>query len=85
VNLYYSDDFFKTKKIALNNGNSIIKTEHYMFIARANKKETIEIYISTAVHGYLDFERAKLPQDAAQYAKTFTVMDTSEESVFLHI
>jgi len=47
VNLYYSDDFFKTKRVALNNGNSIIKTEHYMFIARANKKEFVEIYVST--------------------------------------
>jgi hypothetical protein len=27
VNLYYSDDFFASKKLALNNGNSIIKTE----------------------------------------------------------
>ncbi len=65
VNLYYSDDFFRTKKLALNNGNSIIKTEHYMFIARANKYDTVEIYVSTAIHGYLDFEKAKLPSDAA--------------------
>ncbi len=41
VNLYYSDDFFNTKKMALNNGNSIIKTEHYMFIAKATKKEQV--------------------------------------------
>ena len=48
VNLYYSDDFFKNqKKMALNNGNSIIKTEHYMFIARATAKEWVEIYVST--------------------------------------
>lgn len=39
MNLYYSDDFFKTKKIALNNGNGIIKTEMYMFIAKATKKD----------------------------------------------
>lgn len=47
VNLYYSDDFFKTKKLALNNGNSIIKTELYMFIAKANIKEYVEIFVST--------------------------------------
>jgi hypothetical protein len=49
VNLYYSDDFFATKKMALNNGNSIIKTEHYMFIAKATKKESVEIYVSTVL------------------------------------
>ena len=84
VNLYFSDDFFKTKRVALNNGNSIIKTEYYMFIARANKKEYVEIYVSTQLQGFLDFERAKLPEEAS-LSKTFTVMDTSEETVFLHI
>ena len=49
VNLYYSDDFFKSKKLALNNGNSIIKTDHYLFIAKATKKETVEIYVSNVL------------------------------------
>jgi hypothetical protein len=53
--LYFSDDFFNTKKMALNNGNSIIKTEYYMFIAKATKKEMVEIYVSTALHGFLNF------------------------------
>lgn len=65
VNLYYSDDFFKNqKKLALGNGNSIIKTEHYMFVARATQREWVEIYVSTYQQGFLDFERAKLPTDA---------------------
>jgi Sortilin, neurotensin receptor 3, len=85
VNLYYSDDFFKNqKKLALNNGNSIIMTEHYMFIAKATKREWVQIYVSTAAKGFLDFEKAKLPDDAV-LSKSFTVMDTSEETVFLHI
>jgi hypothetical protein len=70
--------------MALNNGNSIIKTEHYMFIARATQKEWVEIYVSTYQNGFLDFERAKLPTNAIQ-SKTFTVMDTSEQTVFLHV
>jgi hypothetical protein len=49
VNLYYSDDFFKTKKLTLNNGNSIIKTDHYMFIAKATKRELVEIYVSNVL------------------------------------
>jgi len=84
VNLYYSDDFFKTKKLALNNGNSIIKTEYYMFIAKATKQELVEIYVSTVLHGFLNFERSRLPTEAIT-SRTFTVMDTSEETVFLHI
>lgn len=37
VSLYYSDDFFETKKLVLSGGNSLIKTEHYMFVAKATK------------------------------------------------
>jgi hypothetical protein len=55
-----------------------------MFIARANKRELVEIYVSTAEKGFLDFEKARLPEEAS-LTKTFTVMDTSEETVFLHI
>jgi hypothetical protein len=84
VNLYYSDDYFKTKKLALNNGNSIIKTDHYMFIAKATKRELVEIYVSSVLHGFLNFERTRLPTEAVT-SKTFTVMDTSEETVFLQV
>ena len=55
-----------------------------MFIAKATKRELVEIYVSTVLHGFLNFEKARLPSDAVA-SKTFTVMDTSEESVFLHI
>lgn len=39
-------------------------TDHYMFVAKANKKEWVEIFVSTSYKGFLDFERAKLPEDA---------------------
>lgn len=55
MNLYYSDDFFASKKLALANGNSIIKTENYIFVAKANKKELVEIYVSTIMYGFLNF------------------------------
>ena len=61
VNLYFSDDWFKTKKLALNNGNSIIKTDHYMFIAKATKTEQVEIYVSNVLHGFLNFQKTTLP------------------------
>ena len=61
INLYYSDDFFKTQKLVLNNGNTIIKTEYYMFAAKANKKEMVEIYVSTSLSGFTKFEKTRLP------------------------
>jgi hypothetical protein len=55
-----------------------------MFIAKANKKEMVEIYVATSLQGFLNFDKGKLPVDALA-SKTFTVMDTSEQSVFLHV
>ena len=55
-----------------------------MFIAKATKRELVEIYVSNVLHGFLNFERTRLPTEAVT-SKTFTVMDTSEETVFLHV
>ena len=41
VNLFYSDDFLKSKKLLLTGGNAIIKQDHYMFVARAVIKDGI--------------------------------------------
>jgi hypothetical protein len=79
-----SDDFYETKKIALANGNSLIKTDNYIFAAKANKDESISIYVADLTEGFMNFLPARLPEDAKNL-KTFTVMDTSELSVFLHI
>ena len=45
--MYYSDNYFESKKIALSNGNSLIKTDNYIFCAKASKNDQITIYVST--------------------------------------
>lgn len=35
--MYYSDDFFENKKLVVTGGNSLIKTENYIFVAKAAK------------------------------------------------
>jgi hypothetical protein len=56
VHLYYSDDFFKTEKIALDSGNSIIMTNHYMFVAKAVSAGTVKIHVARAEGAFLDFK-----------------------------
>lgn len=36
IDLYYSDDFFDSSTLALEQGNTIIKTPQYMFISCAH-------------------------------------------------
>ena len=44
----------------------------------------VAIYVATVQSGFTNFQLAKLPTEA-MLSKTFTVMDTSEQTVFLHI
>lgn len=54
--MFYSDDFFESKKLIVTGGNSLIKTDNYMFVAKAAKSQLVEIYVSTLLHGFLNFE-----------------------------
>jgi predicted enzyme related to lactoylglutathione lyase len=84
VHLYYSDDFFKTQKNALDAGNSIVMTNHYMFVAKAISSQNVKIHVSRAEEGFLNFRLARMPK-SYHITDHFTVMDTSEKSVFLYV
>lgn len=56
-----------------------------MFAAKAYKdQEQVLIYISDIKTGFTKFERATVPLEATM-SRSFTVMDASENSAFLHI
>jgi len=76
VHLYYSDDFFKSQKIALDAGNSIILTNHFMFVAKAISESTIKISVARAETGFLDFVLVRMPQEY-HITTHYTVMDTA--------
>jgi len=61
VNLYYSDDLFKSKKLALDGGNNIVLTNDYMFVAKAVSPTRLKIHVSKAEEGFLTFRQARMP------------------------
>jgi hypothetical protein len=76
VHLYYSDDFFKSQKIALDAGNSIVLTNHFMFVAKAISESTIKISVARAETGFLDFVLVRMPLEY-HITTHYTVMDTA--------
>lgn len=84
--MYYSDDYFKSKKLILAGGNSIIKTDHYVYVAKAHTKKPgmVRIYVSRLRQGFIKYLSAQLPFDAVS-SRSFTVIDASEWSAFLHV
>ena len=56
-----------------------------MFVAKTNKnKDSITIYVSSYESGFTKFKRAVVPSNAL-LSSSFTIMDASENSVFMHI
>ena len=86
IDLYMSDDFFATEPVlALEQGNTIIKTPQYMFVSCANSDSIrVSIFSSTYRSGFTNLKKARLPRDA-EATTTFTLMDTSEDQVFLFL
>jgi hypothetical protein len=69
---------------ALDAGNSIVMTNHYMFVAKAVSSDHVNIAVARAEEGFLKFRTARMPKDY-HITDHFTVMDTSEKTVFLYI
>lgn len=44
----------------------------------------VQIYVSTLLSGFINFEEIKVPGEPI-LSKAFTIMDTSEQTVFLHV
>ena len=86
IDLFVSEDYFKsTPTLALKSGNTIIKTPQYMFVSCSFSDQLrVKIYSSTFRSGFLNLKQVYLPKDATLSA-SFTLMDTSEEQVFLFL
>jgi len=85
IDLFMSDDLFKTSQLVLESGNTIVKTPQYMFVAMSHVDEKrIHIYSSNFESGFQKLKKVRLPKDA-MLSNTFTLMDTSESQVFLFI
>ena len=55
-----------------------------MFVAKSTFNQLVQIYVSTLLSGFLRFEEIKVPGEPI-LSKAFTIMDTSEQTVFLHV
>lgn len=85
INLYESDDFFKNSRMLVEGGNTIVKTDQYMFVAKSDEDERrVKIFSSSYKSGFSYVRQVIMPPDA-HLGNTFTVMDTAENQVFLFL
>lgn len=86
IDLVYSDDFFKTKKIAAHKGNKFLLTEHYLFVAQVADQELQEVMLLVSDSSLKHYNFESIHLNSGKFSEhSYTFLDTSENTVFLHI
>ena len=86
MHLSYSDDFFKTFKTIVNQGNKFLLSRKYLFVVHAVDEQSQEVGLVVAdpnVEKY-DFKDVELPMRHFK-EHSYTILDTTEGQVFLHV
>jgi hypothetical protein len=86
IDFVHSDDFFKSKKIAAHKGNKFLLTDKYVFVAQVADQELQEVLLLVAksTDKFYNFEIIHL--NSGKFSEhSYTFLDTSEDSVFIHI
>jgi len=86
VDFVATTDYFSTTKVVVEYGNRFIFGEHnYVFVAAVNPHHETSVNLMITRDAGMDkkFQKAKLPVEVLEHS--YTILDTSEGSVFLHV
>mmetsp|Transcript_41952 Transcript_41952/g.70015 ORF Transcript_41952/g.70015 Transcript_41952/m.70015 type:complete len:856 (+) Transcript_41952:36-2603(+) len=86
VDFVATTDYFSTVKVVVEYGNRFIFGEHnYVFVAAVNPhhETSVNLMITRDAGIGKKFTKAKLPVEVLEHS--YTILDTSEGSVFLHV
>mmetsp|Transcript_24500 Transcript_24500/g.59046 ORF Transcript_24500/g.59046 Transcript_24500/m.59046 type:complete len:828 (+) Transcript_24500:5-2488(+) len=83
ANFMRSDDLWKTSYTLLPRGNRFLFLDKFLFVAVVNKMHENQVNLYVSSDGGKVFKRARLPFQLTEHS--YTILDTSEGSVFLHV
>eukprot|EP00455_Lapot_gusevi_P001515 TRINITY_DN105_c0_g1_i2.p1 TRINITY_DN105_c0_g1~~TRINITY_DN105_c0_g1_i2.p1 ORF type:complete len:936 (+),score=350.77 TRINITY_DN105_c0_g1_i2:76-2883(+) len=85
IDFVMSDDWFKTTKVVVPNGNRVLFTRDFVFVAAVNPKEITEVHLFVNRDNATSNQwlKAKLPVELTQ--RTYTILDATEGTVFMHV
>merc|ERR1719163_1637532 len=85
ANFVRSDDLWKTNYMLLPRGNRFLFLDRFLFVAVVNKhhENQVNLYVADVSDGGKTFKKARLPFQLTEHS--YTILDTSEGSVFLHV
>ena len=83
ANFVRSDDLWKTNYMLLPRGNRFLFLDRFLFVAVVNKHHENQVNLYVATDSGRVFKKARLPFQLTEHS--YTILDTSEGSVFLHV
>ena len=78
-----SDDLWKTQYALLPRGNRFLFLDKFIFVAVVNRNHENQVNLYVSAEGGKIFKKARLPFQLTEHS--YTILDTSEGSVFLHV
>jgi len=85
VDFVKSDDFFKSRTVLVPRGNKFIVSARYILVAQVLEDDSSEVQLLASSDRNLEvFYKAELPMKRLT-DHSYTLLDTSEGSMFLHI
>lgn len=88
IHFYGSNDFFKTQQKLVAHGNRFLFGDHsYLFVAAVDPQDETQVSLKISRDNvtHLQFHTAMLPGNIHLTEHSYTILDTSEGSVFLHV
>lgn len=86
VDFVYSDDFFKTRRVAAHKGNKFMITRAYIYVAQVVDVESQEVMLLRASTFEKHYDLLPIETNQKKFREhSYTFLDTSEHSVFLHM
>ena len=93
--IVYSDDYFTTKKLIVERGNKFLITRDYFFAVQADNEDiqSVKLLVGSPDVKHYELEPIILPTKKSKKSRkagellehSYTILDTSEGQVFLHI
>lgn len=78
-----SDNLWKTNYRILPQGNRFLFLDRFLFVAVVNKNHENQVNLFVSLDHGTSFKKARLPFQLTEHS--YTILDTSEGSVFLHV
>lgn len=86
VDFVYSDDFFKSKRIAAHKGNKFLLTKDYIFVAQVVDQDLQEVVLLVGKSTDKVYNFSTIETTSKRFKEhAYTFLNYSENSVFLHI